>query len=126
MKMSKSVKEKTTGKTGTMTSTIEMVKPAGTGAELRGAHQVADGVMFVAFYPQAGKVEIAGDFNDWQPSKTPMRKIGDGTWQARLHLPKGIVYHYRLVVDGRWQQDPYNTETEANPYGELNSVIKVN
>ena len=82
--------------------------------------------MFVAFYPQAGKVEIAGDFNDWQPAKTPMRRVGDGTWQARLHLPRGEVYHYRLVVDGRWQQDPYNTETEANPYGELNSVIKVN
>jgi hypothetical protein len=28
-------------------------------------------------------------------------------------------------VDGHWQQDPYNENTEMNPYGEYNSVLEV-
>jgi len=41
-----------------------------------------------------------------------------------LPLGKG-VYRYRLVVDGHWQQDPYNENAEPNPFGELNSVLHV-
>jgi nuclear transport factor 2 (NTF2) superfamily protein len=77
-----------------------------------------------ASHPEANVVQIAGDFNDWQPGKTPMTKAGDGTWQARVPLAKG-TYRYRLVVDGKWQHDPHNDSTEVNPYGELNSVIRV-
>ena len=89
-----------------------------------GPCQVGDSVIFVASYPKANVIQIAGDFNNWQPEKTPMRKTGDDTWQARIPLTKG-VYRYRLVVDGKWQHDPHNDSTEVNPYGELNSVIRV-
>jgi len=124
MKISKMLKEKASKGMGTAVATISETKPAGT-TEFYGAHQVAGGVTFVAFYPQARTVQLAGDFNNWRPEKNPMQKIGDGTWQAKLSLAKG-VYRYRLVVDGRWQHDPYNKMTEPNPYGELNSVLKVN
>jgi len=54
-----------------------------------------------------------------------MERVGNsGVWQAKLKLPHG-TYRYRLVVDGQWQQDPYNERTELNPYGELNSVIEI-
>jgi 1,4-alpha-glucan branching enzyme len=89
-----------------------------------GPRHVAGSVIFVAAYPQANTVCIAGDFNDWNPGKTPMKKSFDGTWQASVHLAKG-VYKYRLVVDGNWQHDPHNNQTEPNQYGGLNSVIKV-
>jgi len=32
------------------------------------------------------------------------------------NLPKG-THHYRFVVDGHWQHDPFNETTEPNPYG---------
>ena len=71
------------------------------------------------------KAEVAGDFNNWQPTKTPMKRVGDsGIWQTKLKLPQG-KYRYRLVVDGQWQQDPYNERTEVNPFGEYNSVLEV-
>jgi len=98
-------------------SSISATKPLG-------PCQVGDSVIFVASYPQANSVQIAGDFNNWQPEKNPMRKTEDGTWQARMQLRKG-VYHYRFVVDGNWQHDPFNEATEPNPYGGLNSVLKV-
>jgi len=90
-----------------------------------GVNQVSDAVVFVTLYPRAQAVHIAGDFNSWQPMQTPMGKVGkSGVWQTKLKLPQG-KYRYRLVVDGQWQQDPYNEWSETNPFGELNSIIEV-
>jgi len=94
-------------------------------AELYGVRQAEDAVMFTTLYPRAGTVQIAGDFNNWQPENTPLQKIGEnGVWQIKLPMNRG-KYRYRLVVDGQWQQDPYNEFTELNPYGEYNSVLEV-
>jgi len=90
-----------------------------------GVNQLNEAVAFVTLYPRASSVQIAGDFNNWQPSKLPMEKIGvSGVWQASLKLPSG-KYRYRLVVDGQWQQDPYNEITELNPFGGYNSIVEV-
>jgi chromosome partitioning protein len=90
-----------------------------------GVSQINDAVVFVTLYPRAGSVHLAGDFNNWQPSTSPMQRVGDtGVWQAKLKLQQG-TYRYRLVVDGHWQQDPYNERTEVNPYGEYNSVVEI-
>jgi chromosome partitioning protein len=94
-------------------------------SEYYGVSQVQDAVVFVTLYPRAETVAIAGDFNNWQPATTPMQRVGEtGVWQAKMKLPHG-TYRYRLVVDGQWQQDPYNERSELNPYGEYNSVLEV-
>jgi len=94
-------------------------------ANYYGVSQIQDAVVFVTLYPRAQNVQIAGDFNNWQPVGTPMQRVGDsGVWQAKLKLPNGM-YRYRLVVDGQWQQDPYNERSEMNPYGDYNSVLEV-
>jgi len=90
-----------------------------------GVNQVDDAVVFVTLYPRATQVQLAGDFNGWQPAETPMDRVGDsGVWQTKINLPQGC-YRYRLVVDGQWQQDPYNEQTELNPFGDLNSVGEI-
>jgi chromosome partitioning protein len=103
-------------------------QPADTDAKLAdfyGVTQINDALVFVTLYPRAKSVQIAGDFNNWQPAKTHMQKVGDsGVWQSKLKLPAG-KYRYRLVVDGQWQQDPFNELTESNPFGGFNSVIEV-
>jgi chromosome partitioning protein len=94
-------------------------------ADYYGVNQMNDAVVFVTLYPRAKDVQIAGDFNNWQPGQTPMEKIGQsGVWQTKVKLPRG-KYRYRLVVDGQWQQDPYNHRTEVNPFGEYNSILEV-
>ena len=94
-------------------------------SEYYGVSQMQDAVVFVTLYPRAGAVAIAGDFNNWQPATTPMQRVGEtGVWQAKMKLPHG-TYRYRLVVDGQWQQDPYNERSELNPYGEYNSILEV-
>jgi len=107
---------------------LEVPKPLDTAAKLSdyyGVNQVEDAVVFVTLYPRANSVNIAGDFNNWQPEQTPMQKVGEsGVWQTEMNLLPGR-YRYRLVVDGQWQQDPYNEVTELNPFGGFNSVVEV-
>jgi chromosome partitioning protein len=94
-------------------------------ADFYGVRQEDGSVVFSTLYPRAKRVEIAGDFNDWIPEQTPMQMAAEnGKWVTKLPLGKG-VYRYRLVVDGHWQQDPYNENAEPNPFGELNSVLHV-
>jgi len=126
MKTSKSVKETSGGMAETTTCTSQQAKPTNVDVSQRyGICQVDGGVMFTALCPQAHIVQVAGDFNNWQPEKTPMRKVKTkGHWQVKLPLTAG-TYHYRLVVDGQWMQDPHNEMAEANPYGELNSVLHI-
>ena len=94
-------------------------------ADFYGVKQLDGHIVFSTLYPRAKAVQAAGDFNNWQPEKTAFEKVDDsGKWMLKLPLQQG-TYRYRLVVDGQWQQDPYNRKVEMNPYGEMNSVLHV-
>ena len=91
-------------------------------AKIYGVRSTSRGLLFVQPGEIAGNVAIAADFNDWNPSKTPMTRDDNlGIWQAVVKVPSGR-YRYRLVLDGEWKQDPYNEIVETNPFGELNNV----
>jgi chromosome partitioning protein len=97
--------------------------------EFYGVRQVPEGLLFVAHFPNAKNVAIAGDFNNWTPARMtedrqPGKTESDDTFRALVALKPGR-YRYRLVVDGRWQSDPHNIHAEANPFGELDSVVEV-
>ena len=72
-------------------------------AEFYGARQTGDVVTFVTLYPRAQTVQVAGDFNNWQPHMGQLQKVSEnGIWQIKLPMASGR-YRYRLVVDGIWQ-----------------------
>jgi len=75
-------------------------------------------------HPTAVAISVAGTFNDWRPGATPMISMGAGRWIKALALPPG-TYEYRLVVDGEWMPDPRAGETVPNPFGGLNSILRV-
>lgn len=84
-----------------------------------------DGVVFVQPADCGKHVAVAGDFNSWSPSRTPMRiNEKSGNWQVVVEVPPG-KYQYCLVIDGQWQADRYNDKQHVNDYGEPNSVIEV-
>ena len=74
--------------------------------------------------PDAQQVCIAGSFNDWHPSVTPMIRLNDGKWAKELALPPGR-YEYRFVVDGEWVDDPAATELIRISFGTANAVLEV-
>ena len=92
--------------------------------QIYGVRQEGETVIFRSRHPDASEIQLAGDFNDWMPHTTPMRRLTNGDFECRLRLPKGR-YRYRLVVDGRWLHDVHNPVIETNEYGELNSVVEI-
>jgi glycosidase len=72
---------------------------------------------------QPKTVQLTGQINDWNPSKTNLEEI-DGVWKTTLLLNPG-KYHYQVVVDGNWILDPANPEIEDNNIGGQNSVLRV-
>jgi 1,4-alpha-glucan branching enzyme len=54
----------------------------------------------------ARKVAVAGDFNAWEITRTPMRSLKSGDFTASVNLAKGRTYQYRFVIDDkRWVTD---------------------
>lgn len=97
----------------------------------RRSHNRVDGMQVSITAPSAARVHIAGDFNNWNPRATPMRRQRYGRWVAVLDLPPG-PHEYKFIVDGQWccgdGRDPaYDGRPGyvANSYGTMNIAILV-
>jgi 1,4-alpha-glucan branching enzyme len=89
------------------------------GAHLAEFEGVA-GVRFAVWAPNAISVSVAGDFNQWDTRRHPMRKRNGGIWEIFLPaLKEGTAYkyHVRSQFAGYEQlkADPYGFGTEAPP-----------
>lgn len=82
-------------------------------------------VRFVIAAPGAESVSLAGDFNGWSRSATPLEDVdGRGQWAVTLPLTAGR-HEYAFVVDGqRWVADPFALETR-DEFGQASSVLRV-
>ncbi|MDD3877853.1 MAG: alpha-amylase family glycosyl hydrolase [Bacteroidales bacterium] len=72
---------------------------------------------------QFSQVSLAGDFNDWNPSNTPLA-FNNGVWQTNLVLNPGS-YQYQIVADGSWMLDSANEHIVSNNMGGYNSMLEV-
>ncbi len=94
-------------------------------APVFGVTVTGKGVRFAHPGDGASRVFVAGDFNGWSATRTPLR------FDERLGAHETVVelapgrYRYRLVIDGRWTADPHNQHKLVNDYGEFNSVVVV-
>ena len=78
-------------------------------------------VRFNLYAPEAERVFLAGDFNNWDADNLPMKKDKKGTWEGSLALTPGR-YEDRFWVDGVWHDDPNATERVENSFGSQNCV----
>lgn len=81
-------------------------------------------VTFMFPKTNAKVVQIAGEFNNWDPSKTPLVKDSKGKWTTTFPLQTGS-YQYKYVVDGTWVPDPQNETVAETDLGGVNSIITV-
>lgn len=82
-------------------------------------------VRLVLLEPRARAVTVVGDFNGWDPARTPLAKAQGGAFHVTLPLKPGR-YHYMYVVDGKqWMADPFAAETSLDGFGSQNSVLDV-
>ncbi|WVO19636.1 uncharacterized protein IAS62_000926 [Cryptococcus decagattii] len=69
----------------------------------------------------AQTVCVAGNFNDWSATATPLKKQPDGSFLAEVPLPWGEKQAFKYVVDGEWKV----REDEAKEWdaaGNMNNV----
>jgi len=61
-------------------------------------HDGRKGVYFAVWAPNAKKVCVVGDFNEWNKSKNPLHPRGSsGIWEGFIPgLGKGCVYKYYI------------------------------
>lgn len=78
----------------------------------------------VTFYlrgnTSAGRVILAGSFNNWNEKDLQMNKTDDG-WTADVKLAPG-KYWYKFIIDGNWDIDRDNRLVENDGKGNDNSV----
>lgn len=54
----------------------------------------------------AQNVALAGDFNAWDESATPMKPLKDGRFKATLELPLNRQFQFRYLMDNSiWHDD---------------------
>ena len=79
---------------------------------------------FVLKAPEAKSVYVTGSFNDWSLDENCRMTNVEGVWTLKVNLKPG-TYKYQFIVDGKWQEDPENKNTERNSFGDINSLIEV-
>lgn len=80
--------------------------------------------------PDAESVFVAGTFNDWNPTATPLERSGNGDWSAHLDLAPGR-YEFKFIVDGDWccapgcEADHVCPDCVPNDCGTMNRLLEV-
>jgi 1,4-alpha-glucan branching enzyme len=88
--------------------------------EKLGAHVADAGVTFAVWAPNAAKVSVVGEWNDWDGRANPMEQRGvSGIWEAVVaNAPEGALYRYEISTrEGQLllKSDPYAFAAEAPP-----------
>lgn len=66
---------------------------------------------------------VVGDFNDWDPTATPLRRRRDQL-SATVSVASGRRYAFRYLTEGgRWFNDEAADDYESNAYGGTDSVL---
>ena len=72
----------------------------------------------------ATKVQLLGDFNNWDESAEPMAALKTKDFTATLELEAGKEYQFRYLIDGEiWKNDPQADAFVTNAFGAENSVV---
>ncbi len=91
-----------------------------------GASQQTVLVRFELMAPEAGRVALAGSFNDWNATGVQLTKnSATGVWTVTVPLVPGEHQYLFVLDDERWIPDPTAHALVDDGFGQRNSVIAV-
>lgn len=88
------------------------------------AKKVIKPISFICIAPEAQKVSVVGDFNDWHPDAAPMKQQLDGAWMAQIQINHGH-HHYMFLIDGKLTLDARAQGMARNEKNEKVSLLAV-
>lgn len=72
------------------------------------------------------KVQLIGEFNNWDMKVLPMKKLKSGDFTETLELETGREYQYRFLINGQdWITDSEADKLIPNSFFSDNSVIVI-
>ncbi|THD68938.1 glycoside hydrolase [Robertkochia marina] len=83
-------------------------------------------VTFTVPAAEAKKVEVVGDFNEWNPKGATLKKLKNGNFKTTLDLPVEQSYEFRYIIDGAYVNEQEADDYRWNDYaGAENAVLSV-
>ena len=74
----------------------------------------------------AEKAALCGEFNNWDRTENPMKKLKSGDFSTTVSLEAGRQYRFRYYLDGeRWENDWEADAYLPNIFGSEDSVVEV-
>lgn len=72
----------------------------------------------------AERINLVGDFNNWDQESLPFQRGHAGNWQVELELDVGREYRFRYLLDGEhWRDDWHADKYAPHPYGGFDSIL---
>jgi 1,4-alpha-glucan branching enzyme len=72
----------------------------------------------------AGKVNLVGDFNNWNESSDELKTMKDGTFSQTIELESGREYQFRYLVDSKtWINDEEADRLVSNGLGNSQNAV---
>ncbi|MBX3052852.1 MAG: isoamylase early set domain-containing protein [Caldilineaceae bacterium] len=69
-------------------------------------------------------IQLVGDFNQWDPAATPMKRNRRKVYRATLELEPEQSYQFRYLVNGaQWLNDWHADAYIPGSYGQDNCVV---
>ena len=99
----------------------------GTAGRIAGGNSSPRDVQFVLVAPNARKVAVVGDFNDWNAAHAAYQAEhrGGGVWSVTAPVPVGHHRYSFVVDDSLWVTDPTAPRMLDEDYGRPNSALVV-
>lgn len=74
----------------------------------------------------ARRAAVVGEFNDWDTSATPMKRLKSGDYKAIVDLPVEQGFQFRYLVDSQhWVNEDNADADAATPFPDArNSIVK--
>jgi 1,4-alpha-glucan branching enzyme len=74
--------------------------------------------------PDQPRISVVGDFNNWEPTATPLVKRANNTRSASVILDPGKHYSFRYyAADGTWFDEEHADGYAPNEHGTQNCLI---
>lgn len=83
-------------------------------------------VTFVVPAEDAKNVAVVGDFNNWNPKGSTLKKLKNGTFKGTFNLSKESTYEFKYIIDGDYVNDAEADRYQWNDFaGSENAVLEL-
>lgn len=71
-------------------------------------------------------VSVVGDFNEWDKTSTPLKKLKSGTFKGVVSLESGKSYEFKYLIDGEFVNDENPDSLKWNTFANAeNGVLEL-